>query len=240
LNDSHLFARGGASLPPVPYQLIRPGIDHEDWGPSLAKRSAFYIRGTGYMSRLMDKHFVPTKCDSFIPAAEKLAQAHPAWAAVMPNKLHGRQFTDAMSPGRKRLLLDRAFFVVCMCVVIHQVLRDHGHTFDTNEDLFKVLRIEPAVSYLPGFDLKLWDALIKQHGYRFVTDVLNATHQKAPELFVAMANGQTVTRKLVDRLHKVLVENYQVTIVGQPSDRYQRDRDYPKDSIEIVDTSESR
>jgi hypothetical protein len=138
-----------------------------------------------------------------------------------------RQFIDSASP--KKLLTPRfqkAVQVIVLCEATAGAIHSEDPTRPSASDVYNFMRVEAAVSYLPGFDRAMLDELIAKHGDEFLEDLRRWTGQQDTAVFFDLAEGRTVTHKLVERLHRLLKRKYWSGKIGEPSFRYNPTRTY--------------
>lgn len=111
-----------------------------------------------------------------------------------------RQAIDGLSIAkRKPLKFDKAVKTILLCHLAAKALKEEGFINAEPSDVYKNMRIEPAVFYLRDFDIRALNALLDKEAY-LISDLTDASGQTHKMVFEDMARGYTVTRKLAENL----------------------------------------
>lgn len=190
--------------------LLSVDVTSDDWSETTARKNGFYVRGFSAFRKNVLRAVGGLKQDIYFERKDELLATVSDWDDGdfdWSEKLSARQANDAASTSNpKRLQFHKAVQVILLCEAASQVRHERGRhklTDGVREAPINYMRIEPAVSYINGFDNKFIDNLLS---YRSdALDLLRAlTGQRDQKIFRDMANGVTVSHKLATRTHLIL------------------------------------
>ena len=199
--------------------LLTDDITYDGWQFTLGDKRAFYIRGATWFKTNVLRQV--TKIGKFIdelPEFEaKIREDHPDW--MIPGfdwdqNYSSRQAVDGLSLTKRRpLKFDKAVKTIHFCQVAAKRLKAEGKTDVDPSDVYKRMRIEPAVFYLRDLDKKTLEALITEDE-NILSDLCDLCAQTHKLVFDDMAKGHTVTKKLAERVEKAIREHETSLSVG--------------------------
>jgi hypothetical protein len=228
-----------------PGRLLEVDVRYEGWLHQTAPLKAFYVRGfTWFRERVIPNKIMITDIPgAHINRMKEIIASRPAWQSLpfdWREKFGSRQFIDSASP---KILLtpkfQKAVEIIVLCEAAAEAIHARDPSCPPPAEVYSRMRIEPAVSYLHGFDRSTLENLINTHGDRFLDDMRRWTGQKSATVFYDMADGATVTHKLVIRLHRLLKARYLGGRIGEPDYRYNPSRKYRPSRNEDIDVKES-
>ncbi|MEM6890368.1 MAG: hypothetical protein AAF636_19875 [Pseudomonadota bacterium] len=189
--------------------LLTDDITYDGWQFTLGDKKAFYIRGATWFKTNVLREV--TKLGKFIdelPDFEaQIRKDYPDW--MIPGfdwdkNYSSRQAIDGLSlTKRKPLKFDKAVKTIHFCQIAAKKLKAKGKTDIDPSDVYKRMRIEPAVFYLSDLDSKTLEALIKEDE-KILDDLRDACAQTHKLVFDDMAKGHTVTKKLAEGVEKLI------------------------------------
>ena len=199
--------------------LLTDNISYEGWQFTLGLKKAFYVRGaTWFRTNVLRETTKIGKYIEELPSfEEKIRSTSPDW--MIPGfdwsrDFASRQAIDGLSLSkRKPLRFDKAVKTLHFCQVVAQRLKSEGKTDVDSSDVYKKMRIEPAVFYLRDLDSRALKSLEEE-----VPNVLNDLCEHCAQVhklvFDDMARGHTVTRKLAERVSDLVTSRKAKVSVG--------------------------
>ncbi len=185
--------------------LLEVDITYPDWENETGLKKSYYVRGfTWFRNEVLRDRLYVTDCASYIPEMKKLLKERKGWRKLdfkWEEDFSPRQFIDTASLYRKLTpKFHKAAEVILLCEVIARDLHAKDSKCPTPEMIYERMRIEPALSYINGFDRQIADRLSSKE----LDDLRAWTGQEGNEVFIDMANGHTVTHKLATRTREFL------------------------------------
>jgi hypothetical protein len=220
---------GGPRGPENLYALLEVDVTYEGWEDETGAQKAFYVRGfTWFRDQVINGRTVVTDCKRHIPRMKELIQSRPNWTKHRFNwaePFGDRQFIDAASPSKKLTpKFHKAVEVLVLCEAMAEAMHDEDPSRPEPAAVYRHMRIEPAVSFIHGFDRALLENLGRDDD--FMPDLRRRTGQKSNAVFFDMADGKTVTHKLAVRTHQILNARSPRVQIGDVDFRYKPKRIY--------------
>jgi hypothetical protein len=228
-------------------KLLQEDISYEGWFHKTAQKKAFYVRGfTWFRERVIagkvNIYDIPD--EARIKRMKEIIESRPEWKNTPLNwneDFGFRQFIDSASP---KVMLTPKFQKAVEIIVLCEVTAEEIHKEDPSRpgprEIFDHMRVEGAVSFLRGFGADTLKALADEHGDQFRQDLRIWTGQGDPTVFFDLAKSQTVTHKLVRRLHRLLKGKYLGERIGEPEYRFNGQRIYKPSKNEDIDVKDDK
>lgn len=183
--------------------LLDVDVTYPGWEHEIGSRKAYYVRGfSWFRDKVLNDHLFVTECGSYIPEMKKLLSKRRGWTSLpfgWKDDFSIRQFIDTASRYRKLTpKFHKAAEVILLCEVIARDIHSRDPRRPAPEEVYRRMRIEPAVSYVHGFDRSVIERLSPTD-----LDLLRRwTGQPGNEVFFDLAGGHTVTHKLALRVRE--------------------------------------
>lgn len=185
--------------------LSRTDFMYPGWDITVARQKSFYVTGAMWFTQNVISEV--TKISFYEAEFYELLEKRKSWRVLsfdFDERFSTRQAIDALSLKKRRpLRFFKAAQTILLCeAVIREQAKVYGVTA-TVEDLYRNMKIEPAVYFLEGYDIDLHRRILKNHP-EFKPLALRACGQRFMEVFEDMARGYTVTYGLATSFRDVV------------------------------------
>lgn len=195
--------------------LSRVDFIYPGWDITVARQKSFYVTGAMWFTQNVLSEV--TKISFYETEFYDLLEKRKTWRAFsfdFDERFSTRQAIDALSLKKRRPL--RFFKAAQTILLCEAVLREQAKVYGistTIDDLYRNMRIEPAVYFLEGYDIDLHRRILKNNP-EFKPLALRACGQRFMEVFEDMARGYTVTYSLAVSFRDV-VKNFAEQEIGE-------------------------
>lgn len=205
------------------FLLFDQDVRYPNWEQTNGVKNAFYVRGfTWFRDEVLEGRLNVTDGVSYIPMMKKELADRTAWHVAKfrwTDPFGGRQFIDtASSRSAYAPNFQKAVEIVLLCEIIARELRKKNGKGPSADDVLLHMHIEPALSFIHDFNLGVWETLTP--GER--TQLRQWTGQPGNNVFVEMANGNTVTHKLAERTKRFFERQKPNVDLGDVSFHYRK------------------
>lgn len=219
--------------------LLEVDVTYPGWEHETAAQKAFYVRGfTWFRDKVLGNKINITDCPDYTAEMKELLAARDGWQALNFNwgeAFGSRQFINAASPKLQLTpKFSKAAEVILLCETVAEVLRDGDAEAPGPDQVCERMRIEPAVSYVEGFDRQVINALTSEQ----LNLLRRWTGQSSNTVFFEMADGKTSTDKLARRTQRFFERQLPQIALGDVEWRYSPRRDYNPTKLEKVDVKD--
>lgn len=187
--------------------LTRKDFLEAGWEITTAKQKSFYVTGAMWFSQHVVSEI--TKVAHYTPEFDEAVENRGLWRVEALNwneHFSTRQAIDALSlKKRKPLRFIKAAHTILLCEVVLEEDQKVRGISTAAEELYKNMRIEPAIYYVEGYDTALHRALMREAD-TFRPKALRACKQRFMNVFEDLARGYTVTYELAKNFHQVVSE----------------------------------
>lgn len=218
--------------------LLEVDVTYSGWEHETGDRLAFYVRGfTWFRDHVLTGKLNVTDCGSYIPSMKERLLTRDGWVnSRFPwdEPFSKRQFIDTASAQRKLTpKFHKAAEIILLCEVIAEDIHQKNPTRPDPDDVYARMRIEPALSYIHGFNRSKLEQLSSHE-----KDLLRRfTGQGSNEVFFDMADGHTVTHKLAVRTREFFSQRAPKLELGDVGFRFSDRWKKGPTKFEQVDTS---
>jgi hypothetical protein len=185
--------------------LLDVDITYPGWEYQTGERRAFYVRGfTWFRDCVLSARLNVTDCGSYVPQMKELLKERKGWLEhrfAWDEHFSPRQFIDVASPAKRATpKFSKAAEIILLCETIARDIHRKDSARPDPEAVYAHMRIEPALSYIHGFNRSVLEPLPAPE-----KDLLRRwTGQRSNDVFYGMADGYTVTDQLAHRTRRFL------------------------------------
>lgn len=186
-------------------ELLINDVKFYGWQSAIGSRLSFYVRGATWAhNNILDgakdfSNFVPQKKPfnffEHVQGYDHLLDKGFKW----DDNFSDRQAMLAIPVKGKRIPVSfkKAFQSILLTAHIAEEKFNAGKIGISSEEVFRYMRIEPAVYYISDYNCETFERLEKERR-TLQEDLRKATGQTTRQVLVEMAHGHTVTKNLAD------------------------------------------